>query len=80
MTDVMQDKCDEGSLLDMPTLVLWGEDFAAGGKLWDFREVWSHYSNSLEFLSLPECGHLPHEERPDLVNQALLTFLAPWKG
>jgi pimeloyl-ACP methyl ester carboxylesterase len=37
MADVMQDKYDEHSLLDMPTLVLWGEDFAAGGKLWDFR-------------------------------------------
>jgi haloacetate dehalogenase len=80
MADVVQDKYDEHSLLDMPTLVLWGEDFAAGGKLWDFREVWGYYSNSLEFLSLSECGHLPHEERPDLVKQALLTFLAPWKG
>ena len=35
-----QDKEDEAKLIDCPTLVLWGEDFAFGGKMWDFREVW----------------------------------------
>jgi len=78
-TDVAQDKADADSLLEMPTLVLWGEDFAAGGRLWDFREVWSHYSRNVEFISIPNCGHLPHEEKPQFVTDALLRFLAPWK-
>ena len=77
-TDVAQDKADADSLLEMPTLVLWGEDFAAGGRLWDFREVWSHYSRNVEFISIPNCGHLPHEEKPQFVTDALLRFLAPW--
>lgn len=75
--DVEQDKLDEKSMLEMPVLVLWGEDFAAGGKVWDFREVWRSYASHVEFVSIPKCGHLPHEERPDLVTEALLTFLAP---
>jgi haloacetate dehalogenase len=79
-TDVMQDKSDEHLLLEMPTLVLWGEDFHAGGKLWDFHEVWGHYAKHIEFVSIPECGHLPHEEKPGIVTDALLNFLVPWKG
>jgi haloacetate dehalogenase len=78
-TDVTQDKADADSLLEMPTLVLWGEDFAAGGRLWDFREVWSHYSRNIEFISITNCGHLPHEEKPQFVTDVLLRFLAPWK-
>lgn len=77
--DVEQDKQDRGKKIDCPTLVLWGEDFASGGKMWNFREVWHHYANHPEFLSIPHCGHLPHEEQPDEVNAALLRFLAPWK-
>jgi haloacetate dehalogenase len=77
--DVQQDKQDRGKKIDCPTLVVWGEDFAAGGKMWNFREVWHHHANHPEFLSIPQCGHLPHEERPEIVNKALLRFLEPWK-
>ncbi len=78
-TDVEQDKHDRGKKIDCPTLVLWGEDFAGGGKMWNFREVWHHHANHPEFLSIPQCGHLPHEEQPKMVNDALLRFLEPWK-
>jgi haloacetate dehalogenase len=74
--DVEQDKFDESRRIEMPTFVLWGEEFAAGGKMWDFREVWSGYATRPELLSITECGHLPHEERPQLVTDALLAFLA----
>lgn len=30
-------------------------------------------------VSIPQCGHLPHEEKPDEVNRALLDFLRPWQ-
>ena len=46
----------------------------------DFREVWGHYSKHIEFISVPECGHLPNEEKPMFVTAALLKFLSPWKG
>jgi pimeloyl-ACP methyl ester carboxylesterase len=76
--DMAQDKEDRGKKIDCPTLVLWGEDFAAGGKTWNFREIWHHYANHPEFLSIPQCGHFPHEEKPEVVNNALLRFLSPW--
>jgi pimeloyl-ACP methyl ester carboxylesterase len=77
--DVEQDKADHSELLQLPTLVLWGEDFAAGGKLWDFREVWREYATHLQFAPIPKCGHLPHEEQPGMVTEQLLRFLAPCK-
>ena len=76
--DVEQDKQDRGTKIDCPTLVLWGEDFVSGGKMWNFREVWHHYASHPEFLPIPQCGHLPHEEQPDTVNAALTRFLHPW--
>lgn len=77
--DVEQDRADHSELIRMPTLVLWGEDFAAGGKLWDFREVWREYAEYPQFVPIPLCGHLPHEERPDVVTSELLSFLEPWR-
>jgi len=77
--DVEQDRVDYSRPISMPTLVLWGEDFAAGGKLWDFREVWRGYAENVEFAPVSACGHLPHEEHPEEVIETLLNFLAPWK-
>ena len=73
--DVGQDEEDEGVLIECPTLVLWGEEFAIGGKMWDFRSIWKKMARDPSFLSLPQCGHLPHEEKPQEVNAALLQFL-----
>ncbi len=64
-----------GDRIKAPTLVLWGEDFEAGGKMWNFRQVWRKTAKHPEFISFKQCGHLPHEEQPELVNKALLEFL-----
>lgn len=76
----MQDQADKHVLIGCLTLVLWGEEFELGGKMWDFREVWREMAQNLEFVSIPKCGHLPHEEKPEIVTQELLRFLEPWKG
>lgn len=78
--DVAQDEEDKDRLIDCPTLVLWGEEFSAGGKMWDFRTIWQGMATRPEFVSVPKCGHLPHEERPDVVTCELLRFLAPCGG
>ncbi len=78
--DVVQDKADRATLIDCPTLALWGESFALGGQMWDFRQVWSQEAKHMEYFSIPHCGHLPHEEKPAEVNAELLRFLSPWKG
>ncbi|MGI4831022.1 MAG: alpha/beta fold hydrolase [Janthinobacterium lividum] len=73
--DVAQDEADKEVKVACPVLVLWGEDFIAGGKLWDFREIWHEYATNPQYVSIPQCGHLPHEEKPAIVNEALLRFL-----
>jgi haloacetate dehalogenase len=42
--------------------------------------IWRAMAADISFAPIPRCGHLPHEERPDLVNQSLLDFLQPWKA
>jgi pimeloyl-ACP methyl ester carboxylesterase len=31
-------------------------------------------------VSIPQHGHLPHEEKPDIGNRELLAFLEGWNG
>jgi len=61
-----------------PTLVVWGQD-----------DPWHPLSMAHEFgqritgaqvVILPECGHLPHEERPADFNRLVLEFLAHHQG
>ncbi len=58
-----------------PTLVIWGEDdrvfpIAVGEEL--------HQTiKGSRFIRIPKAGHIPQWERPDLVNQELITFIQP---
>ncbi len=58
-----------------PTLVLWGEEdrvfpLAVGEGL--------HQTiKGSRFIPIPKAGHIPQWERPDLVNQELITFIRP---
>jgi len=58
-----------------PTLVLWGEEdrvfpIAVGEEL--------HQSiKGSRFIRIPKAGHIPQWERPDVVNQELITFIRP---
>ncbi len=78
--DVRQDDVDADVKLSCPTLALWGEEFESGGKMWDFPAIWREIADDLTTVPIPLCGHLPHEERPDIVNDALLAFLKGWQG
>jgi len=58
-----------------PTLVLWGEEdrvfpVAVG------IEIHQTIKGS-RFIRIPQAGHIPQWERPDLVNQELITFIQP---
>lgn len=76
--DVAQDREDADQLISCPVLAMWGQDFAAVGKAYDVAQVWRGMASDLRTVALPDCGHLCPEERPDLVNAALLDFLADW--
>ncbi|MDQ2801728.1 MAG: alpha/beta hydrolase [Pseudomonadota bacterium] len=78
--DVAQDKEDADRKLACPTLALWGQDFELVGRMFDVEAIWREMASDLRAVSIPQCGHLPHEERPDAVNTALLDFLSAWTG
>ena len=78
--DVEQDKADRDTPIGCPTLALWGQDFELVGQMWDVAAIWKRMAPDLRTRAIPRCGHLPHEERPDEVNAALLDFLQGWEG
>jgi haloacetate dehalogenase len=78
--DVAQDQQDAETKIQCPTLALWGEDFEIGGRMWDLAAIWQAMATNVLTLSIPRCGHLPHEEQPEVVNAAILDFLRDWRG
>ena len=59
-----------------PLLVLWGENDpwtpVKGGQI--FQQT--RPSESIEFISIPNAGHCPHDEHPEIVNSHILQWLA----
>ena len=78
--DVAQDKEDADVLIEAPTLALWGEAFYAVGQMFDMENVWKGMARDVVTHAIPRAGHLPHEERPEIVNRILVDFLEGWKG
>lgn len=60
-----------------PMLVIWGADDpwtpVSGGRI--FQEL-SETGQLIQFVSIPNTGHCPHDERPDVVNALILKWLA----
>ncbi|MBW1989657.1 MAG: alpha/beta hydrolase, partial [Deltaproteobacteria bacterium] len=55
--------------IDKPTLILWGEN-----DIWLSKELGEKYQKAISgsvFCVLPECGHVPQEEKP-LVTAGLM--------
>jgi len=59
-------------LAAIPALVLWGERDRAFSV--EFRERWRRALPHAQIESVSDAGHWPHEERPELVLQALQRF------
>jgi haloacetate dehalogenase len=78
--DVAQDMADADVKIACPTLALWGADYHAVGKLFDMLQVWAEMAGDLRTHAIPQCGHLPQEEQPEIVNRLLLDFLEGWIG
>ncbi|GET44375.1 alpha/beta fold hydrolase [Microseira wollei] len=59
-----------------PVLVLWGADDpwtpVTGAKIFQER---NENGEAIEFVSIPNTGHCPHDERPDVVNPLMLDWL-----
>jgi haloacetate dehalogenase len=78
--DITQDLEDGHVKITCPTMSLWGADFYAVGKLFDMAKVWSEMASNLETHAIDQCGHLPQEEQPEIVNNLLMKFLGSWHG
>jgi haloacetate dehalogenase len=78
--DVAQDKVDADKKIACPTLSLWGADFYAVGQMFDMPAVWAEMAANLKTAAIPQCGHLPQEEQPEIVNKLLMDFLDGWAG
>ena len=62
--------------LNHPLLVLWGEDDPwtpiSGATI--YRKM-SETSDQVEFSPIPNAGHCPHDEKPEIVNELILDWL-----
>lgn len=61
------------SSITHPTMIIWGEydrlfPMAVGEEL-------HHRIRGSEFVRIPDAGHMPQWERPDLVNRSLITYI-----
>ena len=59
--------------LDMPTLMIWGENDTALGK--ELTYGTDDYVNDLTIKYIPNCSHWVQQEQPELVNQYIADFL-----
>ena len=60
-----------------PLLVLWGEkDPWTPIKGAGIYKQLSENGQPIKFVPIPDTGHCPHDERPDIVNQLILDWLA----
>lgn len=59
--------------LDIPTLLIWGENDAALGK--ELTDGTEQYVSNLTLRYIPNCSHWVQQEQPELVNQYMREFL-----
>ncbi len=73
MWELLFDK--EWNLLEVPTLMIWGEEDTALGK--ELTYGTESYVRDLEIRYIPNCSHWVQQEKPELVNQYMREFLSP---
>ncbi|NJN59158.1 MAG: alpha/beta hydrolase [Leptolyngbyaceae cyanobacterium SL_5_9] len=64
----------EWGVLDVPTLMIWGEDDTALGK--ELTYGTEAYVKNFQIRYIPNCSHWVQQERPDLVTQYIWEYLA----
>jgi pimeloyl-ACP methyl ester carboxylesterase len=69
-TGIMQ---REWSMLDVPTLMIWGEQDTALGK--ELTYGTEEYVRDFQIRYIPDCSHWVQQEQPELVNQYMREFL-----
>lgn len=60
--------------LNLPLLLIWGRDDRTIP--YEHAEQLSRLLPRAQLVTIPNCGHIPHYERPEEVNPLLITFLS----
>lgn len=60
-------------ILDVPTLIIWGEEDTALGK--ELTYGTDEYVRNLTVRYIPNCSHWVQQEQPEIVNQYMRNFL-----
>ena len=71
--DLLNDKQQEWDVLNIPTLMIWGEDDQVLGK--ELTYGTKKFVNNLQIKYIPQCSHWVQQEQPLLVNQYMREFL-----
>jgi pimeloyl-ACP methyl ester carboxylesterase len=72
-TRVRSLRASSGAIINVPTLLIWGEqDVALGIELTHDLEQWVP---NIQIRRLPDSGHWVQQEKPDAVNELILEFL-----
>ncbi|RCJ28484.1 epoxide hydrolase [Nostoc minutum NIES-26] len=61
------------NILDVPTLMIWGENDTALGK--ELTYDTAAYVRNLKIRYIPHCGHWVQQEQPEIVNQYMKEYL-----
>jgi haloacetate dehalogenase len=78
--DLAQDIADSNVRIACPTLSIWGAEFDGVGKAFDMPAIWAEMATTLKTFAVPQCGHVPQEEQPEITNKLLAEFLEGWTG
>ena len=70
---LFNEKQPEWNVLNIPTLMIWGEEDIALGK--ELTYGTEKLVNSLQIKYIPNCSHWVQQEQPQLVNQYMREFL-----
>ncbi|MBV9390137.1 MAG: alpha/beta hydrolase [Chroococcidiopsidaceae cyanobacterium CP_BM_ER_R8_30] len=65
---------EDWSILEVPTLMIWGENDTALGK--ELTYGTEAYVKNFQIKYIPNCSHWVQQEQPQLVNQYMREFLA----
>lgn len=64
--------------ITQPLLIMWGEvdpwTPIAGSKI--YQDLAAQAPDRVKFIPIPDTGHCPHDERPDVVNAKMLEWLS----
>ncbi len=75
--ELLQESQQDWEMLEIPTLMIWGENDTALGK--ELTYGTEKYVRNLTVKYIPDCSHWVQQEKPALVNQYLREFLQEYR-